>query len=61
MDSWWELNPEIIANFIKILGFEDLQVNYHKQFFEPSKKDALFFTIVGKRTKPIDKPTLGIY
>ena len=61
VDSWWEVNPEIIANFIKILGFEDVQVTYHKKFFEPTKKYALLFTIVGKRTKPIEKPAVGIY
>lgn len=56
METWWQLTPEIVINFIKILGFENIFIRYHKQLFMPAKRNVSFFTIVGHRTKPIEKP-----
>jgi len=48
-DTWWSLSPEIIINFLGVLGFEETRVTYHFQKLYGKKKRL--FTIVGKRTK----------
>ena len=47
-DAWWSLSPEIIVNFLGILGFEQTQITYHTQKFYG--KNRRLFTVVGERT-----------
>lgn len=48
--TWWALNAKAAQRMLEILGFEETRVSYHSQYYEGSKK--LFFTVVGKRTRP---------
>jgi hypothetical protein len=50
-ESWWSLSPEIILNFLGVLGFEKTQVKYHTQRYEGRNKKL--YTIVGHRTSDI--------
>lgn len=50
-DSWWELSPELITEFMGVLGFERVEVRFHKQHYAgPPSVRAKLFTIVGHRT-----------
>lgn len=50
-DTWWSLSPAVLREFLGVLGFEDTRISYHTQCFQGSKR--LYYTIVGKRTKPM--------
>lgn len=45
--SWWRLSPEIIIEFIGVLGFEKEAVTFHKQEYQDCISD--FYTVVGRR------------
>src|SRR5205085_2285689 len=34
LDSWWALSPEVVQQFLAILGFEDSVVTTHQQPFQ---------------------------
>ena len=48
-DTWWRLNPEIVVQFLGILGFEETTVTCHTQLFKGRRLPL--FTVVGRRTK----------
>jgi 2-polyprenyl-3-methyl-5-hydroxy-6-metoxy-1,4-benzoquinol methylase len=48
--TWWVLPPQLVQQFLGVLGFEQTRMTYHTQLFEGSRR--LLYTIVGKRTKP---------
>jgi len=47
-DVWWQLSPNIIINFLGILGFTETKVTYH--FHELFGRKQKLFTVVAKRT-----------
>lgn len=51
-ETWWVLSPEIIKNFIGVLGFEKSKVTYHFQKINGVKR--MLFTVIGQRTKRIN-------
>jgi hypothetical protein len=53
-DTWWNLSPELIRRFLKILGFTKTRTTFHEHayFFDqqPSRKRLRkLFTVVGSR------------
>lgn len=51
-DAWWRLSPELIAEFMGVLGFERVEVKFHRQQYESSPPTRpRHFTIVGHRTR----------
>ena len=46
-DTWWELSPKIITDFLKILGFQNIKITYHYQKYNGKK--IKLYTVVGKR------------
>lgn len=50
-ETWWSLSPEIIVNFIGVLGFEEVEVKYHLQKYRG--RNIRLYTIVGRRTRDI--------
>ncbi|AUD04921.1 class I SAM-dependent methyltransferase [Spirosoma pollinicola] len=52
-ETWWHFTPEILEQFLGVLGFQDVQIKYHKQFFAQHNKSQLMYTIVANRTTPI--------
>jgi SAM-dependent methyltransferase len=47
-DTWWDIRPEWVVRAIGVLGFEDVEINYHSQKYEGRDNDL--YTIVGRRT-----------
>ena len=47
-EVWWLLSPEIVQQFIGVLGFEDSRVEYHTQVLNGLTMQL--FTVVGNRT-----------
>jgi SAM-dependent methyltransferase len=46
--GWWRLSPEILGEFLGVLGFESTSVTYHTQICYGSPQQL--FTVVGRRT-----------
>ncbi|MFO0965636.1 MAG: hypothetical protein U0793_08645 [Gemmataceae bacterium] len=51
--TWWVLNARAVQRFLEVLGFEDTKVTHHWQKYEG--RSRLFYTVVGKRTRPAPK------
>lgn len=47
-DGWWRLSPELIVDFVGVLGFEQTAVSYHTQLY--NGRPRKMFTVVGRRT-----------
>ena len=47
-DGWWRLTPEIVQEFLGVLGFERTEVSTHSQLYNGRPKRL--FTVVGQRT-----------
>jgi hypothetical protein len=47
-DGWWRLSPELIVDFVGVLGFEETTVSYHTQLYQGRPRKM--FTVVGRRT-----------
>lgn len=47
--TWWHLSPNVIQQFMAVLGFETSRITYHSQLQAGGKK-APYFTVVGNRT-----------
>jgi hypothetical protein len=53
-ESWWNLSPELIAEFLRILGFVHTRISYHTQLFcgheqIPGKREVRCYTVIGRR------------
>jgi hypothetical protein len=47
--TWWALTPQLIRQFVEVLGFERTRVTYHLQRFQGRRR--LVYTVVGHRTR----------
>lgn len=47
-ETWWHLPPGLIAEFLRILGFPEIEISFHKGSFQGGKEIDLF-TVVGRR------------
>jgi len=47
-ETWWDLTPELVTEFTKILGFERCQLSYHTQLYSGSNEFE-FYTLVAER------------
>lgn len=47
LDTWWNISPEIIAEFLKVLGFPKQKISYHAPAFKGNATQL--YTIVGER------------
>ncbi len=52
-ETWWHFTPELLEQFLGVLGFGDVQISYHNQFFAQHNKSQLMYTIVATRTVPM--------
>jgi len=50
VDTWWNLPPSTVQEFLGILGFEDSTVSFHSQLFGGKKRSL--YTVVARRTQP---------
>jgi hypothetical protein len=53
-ESWWNLSPELVTEFLRILGFVHTRISYHVQLFcgheqIPGKQEVRSYTVVGHR------------
>ena len=48
-DTWWFFSPDLIVRFLKILGFSNTVVTYHKQKYTDYQQNL--FTVVGSKAK----------
>ena len=52
-DTWWDIRPEWVVQAIGVLGFEDVEINYHSQKYNGN--DESLYTVVGRRTHGREK------
>lgn len=50
--TFWMLSPEIVAQMLGVLGFEDSTITYHNQIARGAEKEM--FTVVAHRTAPFN-------
>lgn len=55
VDAWWSFTPEVIQQFLGVLGFEESVVSFHQQPFQG--RPRRFFTVVGRRTQSLPIPS----
>lgn len=50
-ETWWKLSPELVSEYLKILGFQHQTVSYHQQLSRPggNAKEIDLYTIVARR------------
>ena len=49
-ETWWNLPPKLVVEFLGVLGFERAVVSYHTQLLTGRKMPM--YTVVATRTKP---------
>lgn len=49
-ETWWNLPPALVVEFLGVLGFEKTVVTYHMQRLKGRRMPM--YTVVGTRTKP---------
>ena len=49
-ETWWNLPPALVVEFLGVLGFEKTVVTYHSQLLQGRR--MAMYTVVGTRTKP---------
>lgn len=49
-ETWWYLSPELLAQWISVLGFSDITFSYHTQRYQGRK--VPLYTLVGRRPRP---------
>lgn len=47
LDAWWWLPPNLVCEYLKILGFRKISITYHRQSFGDSK--LYLYTVVGTK------------
>ena len=46
-DSWWNLSPKLVAEFLQILGFPNIHTTYHRQ--KHLHKQVKLYTVVAQK------------
>jgi SAM-dependent methyltransferase len=49
-ETWWNLPPSLVCEFLGVLGFEESVVSYHSQ--KLTGRSMPMYTVVATRTKP---------
>jgi len=52
-ETWWHLTPELLEEFLSVLGFGDVTITYHQQHFVQHNRSQLMYTLVARRTVPL--------
>ena len=46
-ESWWRLSPELVSEFLQILGFVHTKISFHRQLF--GGNEVQLYTVIGHR------------
>lgn len=46
-ETWWNLSPKLVSEFLQILGFGHIKISFHRQLFR--NKETRLYTVVGQR------------
>lgn len=49
LDTWWHFSPELIVQFLRVLGFHRCDVYFHDQRFMVTNESVQMFTVVASR------------
>ena len=47
IDTWWKLSPELVSEFLQILGFVHTEISFHHQL--SYGKEVQYYTVIGHR------------
>jgi SAM-dependent methyltransferase len=52
-DTWWDFSPDLLVQFLGVLGFDQTRVSYHEQLFlaNNARNPIPFFTLVADRSR----------
>ncbi len=52
-DTWWHLSPALVSEFLRVLGFPDTEIHFHKGLYvasqTPGGVEIQLYTVVGRR------------
>jgi hypothetical protein len=46
-ESWWKLTPQLVEEFLQVLGFAHTEVSFHRQLYR--QQEIELYTVVGQR------------
>ena len=54
VDTWWDLSPALVSEFLRVLGFPDTEIHFHKELYVGSEApggrvEIQLYTVVGRR------------
>ena len=52
-ETWWHLTPELLEEFLAVLGFGKVTITYHQQQFAQHNRNEFMYTLVAQRTVPL--------
>lgn len=47
-ETWWKLSPELVSEFLQILGFVHTKISFHRQLYR-GKEEVQLYIVVGYR------------
>jgi hypothetical protein len=50
-ETWWELTPELVTEFTRILGFEQCKLSYHTQTYKGTTEVELYTLVAERKQK----------
>jgi hypothetical protein len=50
LETWWEFSPKFFEQYLGVLGFRQIGMTRHRQFFATINQEWELFTIVGARS-----------
>ena len=50
-DTWWNFSPERIIQFLRVLGFPNVETSFHQQRFDVTGEMVDMFTVVAHKRK----------
>nr|WP_293840555.1 hypothetical protein [uncultured Arsenicibacter sp.] len=51
LETWWHISPELLIQYLEVLGFGDIKMTYHEQTYRSNNKKQLMYTLVATRTE----------
>ncbi|OIN57012.1 class I SAM-dependent methyltransferase [Arsenicibacter rosenii] len=51
LETWWHISPELLIQYLNVLGFGDVKMTYHEQTYRSNNNKQLMYTLVATRTE----------
>ena len=59
-DTWWHFSTDFFRQYFGVLGFRQISITRHEQFFEPGGRIFPHFTAIGVKGEPLGRSEIGL-